>query len=69
MWASLPDPLRSVDVLDQALARKVAFVPGSVFYACGGGENTMRINFSNASNEGIRLGIERLGIVIKEQMR
>jgi len=69
LWAALPDPLRSLDVLDQALARKVAFVPGSVFYACGGGDNTMRINFSNATEEGIRLGIERLGMVIKEQMR
>lgn len=69
LWAALPDPLRSLDVLDQALARKVAFVPGSVFYACGGGDNTMRINFSNATEEGIRLGIERLGMVIKEQIR
>jgi 2-aminoadipate transaminase len=68
LWATLPEGLRSADVLAAAVAQKVAFVPGMPFYACGGGENTMRLNFSNASPQNIRLGIERLGSVIKEQL-
>jgi 2-aminoadipate transaminase len=68
LWATLPEGLLSTEVLQAALTQKVAFVPGGPFYACGGGERTMRINFSNATPEKIRLGIERLGNVIKEQM-
>ena len=32
--------------------------------ACGGGQNTMRLNFSNAKPEQIREGISRLGKVL-----
>jgi 2-aminoadipate transaminase len=68
LWATLPEGMRSPEVLKAAIEQRVAFVPGAPFYACGGGENTMRLNFSNASPEKIRLGIERLGNVIKEQL-
>ena len=68
LWVTLPENLNSTDVLEAAIRRNVAFVPGAPFYALGGGENTMRINFSYATPENIRLGIERLGLVIKEQL-
>jgi 2-aminoadipate transaminase len=64
----LPDQLKSADVLKKAVERKVAFVPGSPFFPNGGGENTMRLNFSNATPEKINEGIARLGMVIKEQL-
>jgi 2-aminoadipate transaminase len=60
--------MNSKKVLAKAIERKVAFVPGESFYARGGGENTMRINFSYASPENIRIGIERLGNTIREEM-
>jgi 2-aminoadipate transaminase len=47
--------------------QKVAFVPGAPFYAAGGGHNTMRLNFSNATEDKIREGISRLGRVITEK--
>lgn len=68
LWATLPEGMSSPEVLSVAIERNVAFVPGGPFFARGGGETTMRINFSNATEEKIRLGIERLGTVIKEQM-
>ena len=68
LWATLPAGMSSAEVLKTAIEQKVAFVPGESFYACGGGENTMRINFTNATPEKIRLGIERLGRVIGQQM-
>jgi len=68
LWGNLPEGMDSRKVLEKAIEKKVAFVPGYSFYARGGGENTMRLNFSFASPEKIRLGIERLGNVIREQL-
>ena len=69
LWVTLPEGLSAPEVLNVAVKHNVAFVPGAPFYARGGGgETTMRLNFSNATEEKIRTGIERLGTVIKEQM-
>jgi DNA-binding transcriptional MocR family regulator len=56
------------DLLKTCLERKVAFVPGEPFHPTGGGKNTMRINFSNATHDEIELGIRRLGISIGEKL-
>jgi 2-aminoadipate transaminase len=68
LWITLPEDMSAAEILKIAIERKVAFVVGAPFYANGGGENTMRLNFSNAKPEKIVEGIARLGIVIKEQM-
>jgi 2-aminoadipate transaminase len=69
LWGTLPGWLESASILEAAIERKVAFVPGMPFYPCGGGHNTMRLNFSNASPEEIREGIRRLGEVLEESIR
>ncbi len=69
LWATLPEDLDSADVLRAAVEHKVAFVPGAPFHPCGGGHNTLRLNFSNATPGNIRTGIQRLGEVISEQIR
>ena len=43
-------------------------VPGEPFHPTGGGKNTMRINFSNATHEEIQIGIERIGEAIGEKL-
>ena len=48
------------DLFPKAINMKVAYVYGSPFYANGGGENTMRLNFSCASMDEIDEGIKRL---------
>jgi len=68
LWGVLPEGLNSTEVFKVAVERKVAFVPGAAFYPCGGGENTMRLNFSNATPEKIREGIARLGQVLHEKI-
>jgi 2-aminoadipate transaminase len=65
LWGTLPEGMHSEDVLKVAVQEKVAFVPGAPFYALGGGENTMRLNFSYPSPEDTRLGVARLGKVLK----
>ena len=66
LWGVLPEFMDSADVLKIAIQRKVAFVPGAAFHATGGGENTMRLNFSYSSPATIREGITRLGLTLKE---
>jgi len=66
LWGMLPEGVDAGEVLKVAIERKVAFVPGAAFHPNGGGENTMRINFSFASPDTIREGVTRLGITLKE---
>jgi len=68
LWATLPEGMDAGEILEKAVERKVAFVPGGPFHPNGGGENTMRLNFSNAQPEMIREGIARLGQVLKEEL-
>ncbi len=68
LWGTLPSYLSSAEVLKAAVERKVAFVPGEPFHPNGGGHNTMRINFSNATPDKISEGIRRLGEVIQERI-
>lgn len=68
LWVTLPEKCNSKDLLIKAVEKKVAFVPGSSFYSNGGGQNTMRLNFSNAKPENICIGIQRLAEAIKESI-
>ncbi len=68
LWVTLPAGLSSMELFDIAIREKVAFVPGIPFYACGGGENTMRLNFSNSDEGLIEEGIKRIGVSIKKMM-
>lgn len=64
IWIALPDGMDSQEMLKQAVEKKVAFIPGFPFYANGGGENTLRLNFSNATIENIETGIKRLAEIL-----
>lgn len=66
LWGILPEDMNAAEVLKVALEKKVAFVPGFPFHPNGGGENTMRLNFSYSKPEDIREGITRLGATLKE---
>ncbi|HQF08299.1 MAG TPA: PLP-dependent aminotransferase family protein [Spirochaetota bacterium] len=68
LWITLPAGLSSMELFEIAIGEKVAFVPGIPFYACGGGENTMRLNFSNSDEGLIEEGIRRLGVSIRKMM-
>lgn len=68
LWVTLPDGFDSKDLLKRAIEKKVAFVPGNSFASDGNIKNTMRLNFSNASDENIVEGIKRLGEVIKKEL-
>jgi DNA-binding transcriptional MocR family regulator len=68
LWVTTPECLDCQDFFEDAVKEKVAFVPGTSFFAEGGGHNTMRLNFSNATPEKINEGISRLAKVIKTHL-
>ena len=69
-WVRLPEGKGScMDLFNLAIEQKVAFVPGMPFYTDGGGQNTLRLNFSNASEATIDQGITRLCRCIKDFLK
>jgi 2-aminoadipate transaminase len=69
VWVTLPDGISSMEVFDNAIKEQVAVLPGSPFYTDGGGNNTLRLNFSNSNPEKIRTGLEKLARVIRQLER
>ncbi|HDS63412.1 MAG TPA: PLP-dependent aminotransferase family protein [Methanofollis liminatans] len=61
----LPPGVSSMDVFREGVRQGVAVLPGVPFYADGGGEETVRLNFSNADETSIVEGMERLARVVR----
>ena len=68
IWAELPEHLNAKSLLDKAIEKKVAFVPGTHFCVGGGHENTIRLNFSNSTMEQIETGMNILKNLVSEQI-
>lgn len=66
LMVTMPAALNAREVLKQALAHDVAFVPCDDFFIGDTGHNMFRLNYSNARPERIVEGIKRLGTVLKE---
>ncbi len=60
LWVELPAGIDSRELLEHSLEENVAFVPGGAFFANGGHENTLRLNFSAMPEDRIEEGIRRL---------
>lgn len=69
VWARLPEGLDSKAMLPRALADRVAYVPGTGFFADGGGTDRLRLNFSFPPASRIREGVRRLAGVIDATTR
>ncbi|MGB9722815.1 MAG: PLP-dependent aminotransferase family protein [Chloroflexia bacterium] len=69
LWVTLPEEIDVEDMLKEAVANKVAFVPGSSFYVDGRPHSTMRLNFSNATPEQIEEGIRRLAEIVQRRLK
>jgi 2-aminoadipate transaminase len=66
LMASLPPNLSSMAVFKEGIRQGVAVLPGLPFYVDGGGADTIRLNFSTASEEQIQEGMARLARVIAD---
>lgn len=60
-WLELSAGLDTLSLLHESIEQdRVAFIPGAPFFAEGGGSNTLRLSFSNVSDENIEVGLARL---------
>jgi DNA-binding transcriptional MocR family regulator len=69
VWVTLPETMDAAELLVDALAVGVAFVPGAAFFPDNKKHNTMRLNFSAADPASIREGIARLGALIARKLK
>ena len=67
-WVTLPEGIDTETMFLDAIKEKVAYVHGKAFHVDGGGERSMRLNFSYSSDEQIGEGMKRLGSVIKSKI-
>ena len=68
LWITLPEGIDSTALLQEAAKHKVAFVPGTPFFANGGGANTLRLSFASVPTPTIIEGVRRLGLALDQQM-
>jgi 2-aminoadipate transaminase len=65
LWVELPEKIDASELFHAALREKVAFVPGEPFWVGEPRRNTLRLNFSNADEERIAVGVARLGAAVR----
>jgi 2-aminoadipate transaminase len=70
LWVTLPDALDAEALLSDAIAAKVAYVPGTAFFPAVEAESRrhLRLNFSYGTPERIEEGIRRLGSVFANEL-
>ena len=68
LWVQLPKGLKALPLLEKAVEKGVAFVPGSAFYAEGVDESTLRLSFVTATVDQINTGMTALAAAIRESL-
>ncbi len=69
VWLRLPDGINSKAMLPRAISSRVAYVPGTGFYADGSGAQHARLCYSLPTPERINEGIRRLTAVIETEVQ
>lgn len=64
IWVTLPKHIDCMQLLEEAIEQKVAFVPGAPFYANEPEKNTLRLSFVTVPPEKIREGVATLAKLI-----
>jgi len=68
VWVTLPNEIDTKAMMPRAIVAKVAYVPGTAFYADGFGSWSMRLSYCHPTPERIREGIKALGHVVEEEI-
>nr|WP_233616644.1 PLP-dependent aminotransferase family protein [Actinomadura harenae] len=69
VWLTLPEGLDAKAMAPRAISERVAYVPGTGFYADGSGRRDMRISYCYPEPDRIREGVRRLAGVIESELR
>ena len=65
-WVTLPEGVDAGQIAPKLLEQNVAYVPGAAFYPYPGKENHFRMNYSNATEENLVIGVKRIGAVLTQ---
>jgi DNA-binding transcriptional MocR family regulator len=68
VWVGLPPGIDAKAMLPRAVTARVAYVPGTAFFADGFGSTSMRLSFCYPTPERIREGVRRLAGVLEAEM-
>jgi 2-aminoadipate transaminase len=69
VWVTLPEGVDAKAMLPAAIGARVAYVPGTGFFADGGGRSNMRLSYCYPTPDQIREGVGRLAEVIGAQLQ
>jgi len=67
VWVTLPPEIDTKAMMPKAIVAKVAYVPGTAFYADGLGSWSMRLSYCYPTPERIREGVKALAGVVEEE--
>lgn len=68
VWVTVPDGIDATAMLPRAVTERVAYVPGTAFYADVQGRQNMRLSYCYPTPERIREGVRRLAAVIDAEL-
>jgi 2-aminoadipate transaminase len=68
VWLTLPPGLDAKAMLPRAVTARVAYVPGTAFYADGFGTSCARLSYCYPTPARIREGVRRLAQVMEEEL-
>nr|WP_026313493.1 PLP-dependent aminotransferase family protein [Actinomadura flavalba] len=68
VWVTLPEGLDAKAMAPRAIAERVAYVPGTGFYADGDGRRNLRLSYCFPEPDRIREGVRRLAGVIENEI-
>jgi DNA-binding transcriptional MocR family regulator len=68
VWVRLPGGLDAKAMLPRAVTQRVAYVPGTAFYADDQGQDHLRLSYCYPTPERIREGVRRLAAVVESEL-
>jgi len=68
VWVTLPEGLNSKAMLPRAVTERVAYVPGTAFFADGTGQRNVRLSYCYPDPDRIREGVSRFASVVQSEI-
>ena len=68
VWLTLPEGLNAKAMLPRAVTERVAYVPGTAFFADGTGHRNVRLSYCYPDPDRIREGVRRLAGVVQAEL-
>jgi 2-aminoadipate transaminase len=68
VWVTLPGDLDAKVMLPRAVTERVAYVPGTAFYADAQGRSNLRLSYCFPTPDRIREGVRRLAGVLEQEV-